>query len=94
MKVSEITIDTVRKYCGLSAADNDEILNVALSAAKEFVKSYTGMKSEQMDGCEEISIAVLALTNDYYIYRFDQGQRNELNPTVANILSMHRQNLL
>ncbi len=94
MKVSEITLETVKDYCGVSGSDSDALLNGYMAAAKGFICGYTGLNAEQADEHEEFSVAFLCLVNDMHTNRTRTVDKAELNPTVEQILAMHSVNYL
>lgn len=94
MKVSEIKADDVVKYARMDASGEDISPEALLSAAKSYVKSYTGLTDEQMDEHEEISIAVLALCSDMYDNRQMHTDNDKANRVVDSIIGMHSRNLL
>lgn len=105
MKVSELTKKEVATYLNLDDPDNltkeDEMLvNMALMGAKSYVKSYTGMSSEEIDTHEEFAIATLVLCQDAYDNRAFEKQTGKAikisnaNKVVQSILDMHVKNLL
>lgn len=101
MKLSELTADIVMDYCGISN-DNigdittaDLINKVLLPAAREFIKSHTGLTAEQCDEHEEFPFACMVLVDDMYTHReYTIKSDRQLNPTVATILGMHSVNYL
>lgn len=94
MKVSGITLDFVKDYCGVSGNDSDLLFEGYMAAAKSFICGYTGLTAEQIDLHEDISIAYLCLINEMHTNRTRTVDRAELNPTVEQILSMYSVNYL
>ena len=87
MKVSDIRIDTIKDFCGISDDDSDNILAVVMPAAKAFIAEYTGLTPEQIDQKEEFGFAYMALVNDMYTNRdYSSSQSKVLNPCVKVIL--------
>ena len=78
MKISEITIDSVKEYCGISSNDSNEILTACLASAKAYAVGFTGCM----------------LANDYFLFRFSGSGNDKPNPAVENILHMHCKNFL
>ena len=94
MKPSEITASEVIKYARMENTDTDISPETLLTAAKAFVKSYTGMTDEELDKHEEISIAILALCTDMYDNRQSTVESDKVNRVVETILGLHAVNLL
>lgn len=99
MKISEITIDSVKEYCGISSNDSDVILTACLASAKAYAVGFTGCALAELEEYEDVSLAIMMLANDYFLFRFsgqgNDGQGNDKpNPAVENILHMHCKNFL
>lgn len=98
MKISEITNEVIFNHIreiedNLDA--NDKILLEGMrAAAVAYCAGYTGMTVDEMDGCEDITIAVLTLISDMWDNRAMTIDRSNVNTVVDNILSMHCMNLL
>lgn len=93
MKLSEITRDTVREYIRADECSDTE-LDAMLAAARDYIKSYTGMTDTECDGHEGIAIAALCLCSDFYDQRQMSVSQSAPNRTVQTILDMHKRNLL
>ncbi len=94
MKISEIDLNRVKAFCGVSESDSDELLTVALDAAKAFVVGYTGLSVEQADEHEDLTAAVLILVNEMFVNRVYTVDTSTINPTAKQIMDMHSRNLL
>lgn len=95
MKVSEVTAAFVKDFCGISDNDSDAIVAVMMSAAKDFIKGYTGLSEEQIDGFEDITDAYLILVNDMFSQRdYTLSSHKQVNPAVKTILGLHAVNYL
>lgn len=94
MKMSEITPQIVKDYCGISDDDSDDIIEkVLLPAAREYIKGYTGLTAEQCDDHEDISIACMVLVNDMFSQRdYTISMHRQGSPTVKTILGMYAVN--
>lgn len=96
MKVSEISLETVKDYCGISDDDSDNILAALMPAARSFISNYTGLNAEQIDSLDDMAIAYMVLVNDMFTNReFNSAQARQsttLNPCVKTILDMHSKN--
>ena len=94
MKISDIEGIHLEEYCGISDGIDATLLEAYKTAAIAFIMSYTGLKREELDEHEDITIACLCLVNDMYSERDYKVDRTNLNPTVETILSMHSRNYL
>lgn len=93
MKLSEVTLDIVKKHIGVSEED-DATISLYWTAAKAQALSYTGLTEEEADKLPDVTVAALALCSDLYTYRNAAGEATSFNPTVKCILDMHSRNLL
>ena len=68
MRVSEIDEDYLVNYLKLDEPDDDDIkfAQTCLDASEKFYQRQTGLDDEQIDAYEDITIAVLVLTQDMY----------------------------
>ena len=96
MKISELTPDIIRDYCGISDDDSDDvIIKVMMPAAKAFIMGYTGLSEIQIDQHEDITTAFMVLINDMYTQRdYTLAFYKQVNPCVKTILGMHAINYL
>lgn len=99
MRFSEIDLSSVYQHLRLEpeAVDRAEemLAQSLLTAALDFVRSYTGLNDEELDQHEDISVAVLILVSDMYDNRqmTVTGTRTA-NRAVETILGLHCINLL
>lgn len=93
MRVSEITLDTVREYAGISADEDENRLRMFLRSAINTACTYSGLTEAELDEHEDITIAVLSICHDRYLYRYSQNQP-KLTPAAAFILGQYSKNLL
>ena len=68
MKISEITIDSVKEYCGISSNDSDVILTACLASAKAYAVGFTGCALAELEEYEDVSLAIMMLANDYFLF--------------------------
>lgn len=98
MKVSQITNKELADYLRLTHEYLDDAekqeLDTMLSAAKKFVKSYTGLNGEEIDEHEDFTIAIYVLVADMYDTRSMYVDKSNVNRVVETILGMHSINLL
>lgn len=94
MKVSEISLETVKDYLKVENDIEDGLIDNILTASKNYVKNYTGLTDAEIDTKEDITLVVLVLVNEMYSNREYTVDKNILNPVVTSILNMHSVNLL
>lgn len=97
MKVSEITVDDVKKYLKILDEDDTDV-KMILDTAKSFASNYIGLPitgDDSLDTYDDISIAILVLCQDIYDNRSLVSDKSQnINKTVQTILDMHSRNLL
>lgn len=94
MKVSEITIDTLKNYIRIDTGDDDLLLAAELAGIKSYIKGYTGLDDVGMDSTEDFPLAVLALCSELYDNRQFTVDKSTVNPIIKSILDMYSINLL
>lgn len=96
MKVSEITDAVIQEYLRIDEPDENEkvLLKGIKHAAIQYAVGYTGMKQEELDDHEDITMAVLALISDMYDNRAIQVKETGTNRIVESILGLYSKNLL
>ena len=94
VKFSTIDISHCKKHLNIEDdfIEDDTFIEISLSYAKDYVKSYTSLTEEQLDLIPSIVIAVLVIASDAYTRRvlafgYDN---NKINFIVKSILDMHR----
>ena len=90
MKISELTDEKIKEYCGID--DDSTLLEAYKAAAKQFIIGYTGMTSDELEGHEDLTLAYLVLINDMSYNRDFTVSRDTLNPTVSTLLSLYSKN--
>ena len=95
-KVSDITAESVADYLRLDEVTDSEIntLEMLISIATSYIKSYTGLDDAGVDKYPEFVIVVLILCQDMWDNRTMYVDSKDLNNTVQSILAMHSVNLL
>ena len=95
-KVSDITVESVADYLRLDKVTYSEIntLEMLISIATSYIKSYTGLDDAGVDKYPEFVIVVLILCQDMWDNRTMYVDSKDLNNTVQSILAMHSVNLL
>lgn len=93
MRVSQITEQEAIRFAKLEGSDIS-FVKPFLSAAKRYVRSYTGLTDEEMDQYDELSIAVLVMFTDMYDNRSMTVEQAAENRTAKAILELHGRNLV
>lgn len=96
MKISEVEVKDLMEYAREYNDDFETVKTFTdiLAAGKSYIKNYTGLTVEEMDLCEELTIALQVLAVDMYDNRTMVVEKNTPNLTVKSILDMHARNLL
>ena len=96
MKVSELTGETAATFCRVDddAVDRNLIDTLFLPAAKEYVRSHTGLTEEEMDKYADIPIAVCALCSHMYDNRSVEVVSDKVNQVVMDIIGKYDKNLV
>lgn len=87
MKISELTDEIIKEYCGMDA--EEPLLETYKAAARAFISGYTGLASDKLDTFDDLSMAYLILINDMSINRDYSVSKDTVNPSVGSILNMH-----
>lgn len=93
MKVSEITAEHLADYLKLEA-DEQDMIQMFLSSAIAYVKSYTGLNDEEIDLHNDLVPVIYVLVSDIYENREYLVQQDKVNKLVQSILNMYSKNLL
>lgn len=94
MKISEVTISNLKNYANVTHTEDDNLFTQILAASKGYIKSYTGLSDELLDLNEDLTVALLVLSNDLYDNRSYNIESTKANLVVQTILDMHSINLL
>ena len=91
MKISEVTTANIIEYIRENPSDPEvsAALEPMKAAAKEYLKSYTGLTAEELDEHEDLTIAYLILVGDMYDNRTTVVSSGAENKTLATILSLY-----
>lgn len=95
-KVSEITVDDLIEYLRIVELDNAQrdLLTNVLEAAKNYAVSSTGQSIEALDQFPDMTLAVMALSQDLYDNRSVYVDKSNVSETISTILGLYRINLL
>lgn len=94
MKVSELTLDTIKHYLRIDGNDDDLLLNMFLQASIKYCTSYMGCTKEDLERYEDVTVVILALISDSYEVRQFTTSTVTLNPTMQGVLDLHCGNFL
>lgn len=74
--------------------DDKNLIEAQRQAAIAYCKGYTGLTEKELNECEDITIAVLALIADMWDNRSTTVSQANPNRIVETILGMYSTNLL
>lgn len=94
MKISEVNIGDLKEYAHVYHDEDDQLFASILPACKSYIKGYTGLSDEQLDTKEDLTIALMVLSNEMYDNRTFSVQSDKVNTVIKSILDMHSINLL
>jgi uncharacterized phage protein (predicted DNA packaging) len=95
MKISEIEVQDLKNYLNVLHDEDDRLIRSILVGAKTYVKSYTGLSTEELDNYEDLSLALFVIAAESYDNRSMQMDKtSKANPLVDSILALHSVNLL
>lgn len=94
MKISDVSIEYAKDYCGVSDGDENNRIKTCMEAAKAFILGFTGLNAEAADTHEDFTVAYLVLINEYYTNRDYTVSQAAENPCVKQILALHSVNYL
>lgn len=94
MKVSELTLPTIKQYLRVDGNDDDVLLNMLLASSIQYCTSYMGCTKNDLDKYEDVTIVVLALISDSYEVRQFTTSTTTLNPIMQGVLDLHCGNFL
>lgn len=94
MKISEVTINDLKEYAVVSHTLDDKLFSHILAASKAYIKGYTGLNDTAIDEKEDLTIALMILSNEMYDNRAYTVENDKVNKIVNSMLDMHSINLL
>jgi uncharacterized phage protein (predicted DNA packaging) len=94
VKISEITIEHLKDYAHVTHDADNETFSTIFAASRSYIQSYTGLTLESLDLHEDITIALMILSNEMYENRVYMVEGTSVNKVVSTILNMHSTNLL
>lgn len=95
-KISEIKVNNISDYLRITeVSDQDKnYLDTILNISKDYIKNYTGLKTEELDEYPDLIAVVYILCQDLYDNRSYYIDNRNVNKVVETILGMHSRNLL
>lgn len=94
MKVSELTLPTIKQYLRVDGNEDDTLLQALLASAIQYSTSYMGCTKEDLDKYEDVTIVILSLISDSYEVRQFTTSTVTLNPVMQGVLDLHCSNFL
>lgn len=94
MTLNELDLATVKNYLRVDDNDDDAAIGNMLTAAKSFIKGYTGLSEMETDYHDDLTAAALVLCAEMYDNRLYTVETDKLNPIAKSILDLHAANLL
>ncbi len=93
IKINEVTIDLLVNYC--NAYDEDkQLLEIFKDASVDYIKSYTGLKDEEINTKNDLTIALLVLVSGMFDSRSIEADKTNINLILDGILGLHSKNLV
>lgn len=96
MKISEVTTAIVKDYIN-ALEETDTVINMLITASKQYILKYTGIQENKLDEYEDLTIVLLILCADFYDQRqfmLDSNNGVPVNAIAESILNMHTFNLI
>lgn len=94
MKITDVTIENLKNYAHVYHDEDNILFEAILTACRKYIESYTGLTPEILDTHEDITIALLVLSNELYDNRVYTIEGTNVNRVVKSILDIHSINLL
>lgn len=94
MKISDVSIEDIKQYANIYHNEDDNLISSILTAAKSYIRNYTGLTDEQMDQKEDLTIVLMVLCSEMYDNRAFIAEDSKVNLVIKSILDMHSINLL
>jgi hypothetical protein len=103
MKISDVTISDLKQYANVFHSEDDNLFTAILAAGKQFISVYTGLPlvdditngiTDSVDGHEDLTIALMVLSNEMYDNRAFVVDNTKLNFVIKQILDSHSVNYL
>lgn len=95
MKINDITVNDLKNYLNIMHDEDNALIQSILHGAKSYIRSYTGLSTEELDEYEDLSIVLYVIASESYDNRSMQIDKTaKANPLIENMLNIHSVNLL
>jgi hypothetical protein len=103
MKISDVSISDLKQYANIYHDEDDNMFITILEACKQFIVTYTGLPlvddptngiTDSVDDHEDLTIALMVLSNEMYDNRAFVVDNTKLNFVIKQILDSHSVNYL
>lgn len=94
MLISQVTITDLKQYANVYHDIDDSLFQAILMASKQFIISYTGKSVDELDTYEDLTVALLILSNEMYDNRMVHVESNKVGFVIKTLLDSHAVNLL
>jgi uncharacterized phage protein (predicted DNA packaging) len=86
MIISQLTINDLKSYANVYHNEDDSLFTGILAASTAFIKKYTGISDiSELDNHEDLSIALMVLSNEMYDNRSITVDNNKLNFVIKTL---------
>ena len=95
MTISDVTVDLIKKYAVVDNEDDDSLIKeVFMPSAKAHIMDYTGLKEEEINQKESLTVAYIALCAFLYDNRSMNILNDKENAVIRSFLDSHCVNLI
>ena len=97
MKLSELDVPFVKEYLRQDGDEDDRLIGAILEGAKDYIVKYTGQSIEQLEGSEDLVIAVLVLCAEFYDNRtisVNDRLNLRVNMMLESLIGRYSMNLM
>jgi hypothetical protein len=103
MLISDVSISDLKQYANVYHDEDNNLFTTILAAGKQFISTYTGLPlepdptngiTESVDSHEDLTIALMVLSNSMYDERAFIVDNTKLNFVIKQILDSHSVNYL
>lgn len=90
MKISEVTVETIKRYAVIELGEDDELIKaVFMPAAKQRIMDYTHLSEGELDNHEDLTLAFVALCAFMYDNRSMSVINDKQNAVIQSFLDAH-----